>query len=40
MVLVWNKRLRIVMIRHKHIPSKEGDVEIVEEELPTRLEKM
>lgn len=32
-----NKKLRIAMLGHKHIPSREGGIEVVVEELTTRM---
>lgn len=38
--LTKGKNLKIAMIGHKHIPSREGGVEIVVEELSTRMAKL
>lgn len=38
--LIKGKDLKIAMIGHKHIPSREGGVEIVVEELSTRMAKL
>ena len=32
-----NEKLNIAMFGHKHIPSREGGIEIVVEELSTRM---
>lgn len=35
-----NKKLKIAMLGHKHIPSREGGIEVVVEELSTRMVKL